>query len=106
MSATKRLTSVLLISDSDASFNVKEISYSNIAPASDFGSISSIWNSVYCTYTFNVCKGSLQKKNHFFVTNVALWGGGGLERVHVTEKNHSLKIIFKQFKAVLETFIF
>ena len=56
MSATKQLASVLLISDSDASFNVKEISYSKIAPASDFGSISSIWNSVNCTHTFNVCK--------------------------------------------------
>ena len=32
--------------------------------------------------------------------------GGGLEQVHVTQKNHSLKIIFKQFYAVLETFIF
>ena len=32
--------------------------------------------------------------------------GEGLERVHVKEKNHSLKTIFKQFKAVLETFIF
>ena len=52
----KRLAPVFLISDSDASFNVKEISYSKIAPASDFGSISSIWNSLYCTHTFNVCK--------------------------------------------------
>ena len=56
MSATKQLASVLLISDSDASFNVKEIGYRKIALASDFGSISSIWNSVYCTHTFNVCK--------------------------------------------------
>ena len=38
------------------------------------------------------------KKHHFFVTNVTLWGeGGGLERVHVTKKNHSFKIIFEQF---------
>ena len=40
--------------------------------------------------------GKHSKKNIFFVTNVTLWGGG-LERVHVTKKNHSLKIIFKQF---------
>ena len=45
------------------------------------------------------------KKKPFCQPNVTLWGGG-LERVYVTEKNHSLKIIFKQFKAVLETFIF
>ena len=41
---------------------------------------------------------AFKKKTIFFVTNVTLWGeGGGLERVHVTKKNHSLKIIFKQF---------
>ena len=39
-------------------------------------------------------KGSL-KKNKKSVTYVILWGGG-LEWVHVTQKNHSLKIIFKK----------
>ena len=53
-----------------------------------------------------VLREAFKKKTIFFVTNVTLGGGGGLEQVHVTEKNHSLKIIFKQFKAVLETFIF
>ena len=57
------------------------------------------------TEYLRVLKGSLQKKTIFFVTNVTL-GGGGLELVHVTKKHHSLKIIFKQFEALLETFIF
>ena len=33
------------------------------------------------------------KKTKKSATNVTLWGGGGLDRVH--RKNHSLKIIFK-----------
>ncbi len=49
-------------------------------------------------------KGSLKKKKKKFWQMSKL--EGGVERVHVKIKNHSHKTIFKQFYAVLETFIF
>ena len=70
---------------------------------------------IFCVYIvpdinkrFTLCLGlvnvkrsireAFKKKTKTFLTNVKIrGGGGGLERVHVKRKNHSLKIIFKQF---------